>query len=134
MATKTAPEFTMPKFDLPKFDLPNFNVDAYVAMAKANFDTAVKAQSIFADAAQAIAKVQYSYAEETMKAAQLAFKPETAKRKPEEFVADAKAAAEKAFAVAKQEAEMALKAQQEVADLVSARLTDNFESVKSLAA
>ena len=142
MANKAATPFEMPKFDMTQFTMPKFaqapfaqaNVDAYVAMAKANFDTAVKVQTIMADAAQAIGKVQYAYAEEAMKNAQAAFKPETAKKKPEEFVADAKAAAEKAFAVAKQEADLAIKAQKEVAELVTARLHDNFENVKSLAA
>lgn len=135
MATpKTAPKFDMPKFDMPKFDMPKFNVDAVVAMHKANVDTMLEAHGIWMQTAEAIAKLQYGWVEETFKQGETMLKGDVSKKKPEEFMADAKAAADKAMAVAKEQADLGMKAQAQVADLVTKRVNANLEDVKTLAA
>lgn len=135
MATaKTGPKYDMPKFEMPKFDMPKFNVDAVVAMHKANVDTMLEAQGIWMQTAEAIAKLQYGWVEETFKQGETFFKGDVSKKKPEEFIADAKAAADKVMAVAKEQADLGMKAQAQVADLVSKRVNANLEDVKTLAA
>jgi len=128
-ATKTAPKFEMPKFDMSKF-----NFDAVVAMHKANVDTMVEAQGIWMQTAEAIAKLQYGWVEESFKQGEAMLKGDVTKKKPEEFIADAKAAAEKVMAVAKEQTDLGMKAQQQVADLVTKRVNANIEDAKSLAA
>lgn len=118
----------------PKFDLPKFNFDAAVALHKANVDTLIEAQGILFQAAEAIAKLQYGWVEETFKQGEALFKGDVSKKKPEEFLADAKAAADKAIAVAKEQADLGIKAQAKVADLVTKRVNANLEDVKTLAA
>ncbi len=131
MATTTK---TTPKFEMPKFEAPKFNFDAFVAMHKANVDTMVEAQGIYMRTVEAMAKLQYGWVEETFKNGETFFKGDVTKRKPEDFLADAKSAAEKVMAVAKEQADLGMKAQQEVADLVTKRVTANIEDAKSLAA
>ena len=132
--TKTAPKFEMPHFDMPKFDMSKFNFDAAVALHKANMDTMVEAQSIWMQTAEAMAKLQYGWVEETFKQGEAMMKGDVAKKKPEEFMADAKAAADKVMAVAKEQADLGLKAQKKVADLVTKRVNANIEEAKTLAA
>jgi len=139
MATKTAPKYELPKFELPKFDLPKFDmpglhVDAFVAMHKANMETMVEAQSVMMQTAEAMAKLQYGWVEEAFKHGEAMMKGDATKKKPEEFMADAKAAADKVMAVAKEQADLSMKAQKKVADLVTKRMNANIEEVKTLAA
>ena len=117
----------------PKFTMPKFNADEIVAMHKANIDTFVQAQTVMLDAAQAISKLQYGWVADSLKAFETVLDGNVTAKKPEEFMADAKAAAEKAVQVAKQEFDLGVKAQNEVADLVSKRVTANIEEVKALA-
>ncbi len=132
--TKTAPKFEMPKFDMPKFDMSKFNFDALVALHKANVDTMMEAQGIWMQTAEAVAKLQYTWVEETFKQGEAMLKGDVTKKKPEEFMADAKAAADKVMAVAKEQADLGMKAQKQVADLVTRRVNANLEDVKALAA
>jgi phasin family protein len=125
---------TAPKFEMPKWDMPNVNFDALVALHKANVDTMMEAQSIWMQTAEAIAKLQYGWVEETYKQGEAMLKGDVTKRKPEEFMADAKAAADKVMAVAKEQADLGMKAQKQVADLVTKRVNANLEGAKALAA
>jgi phasin family protein len=125
---------TAPKFEMPKFDMPKFNFDALVALHKANVDTMMEAQGIWMQAAEAVAKLQYAWVEETFKQGEAVLKGDVTRRKPEEFMADAKAAADKVMAVAKEQADLGMKAQKQVADLVTKRVNANLEDVKALAA
>ncbi len=131
MATTTK---TTPKFEMPKFEMPKFNFDSVVAMQKANVDTMVEAQGIWMQAFESIAKLQYGWMEETFKQHEAMLKGDVTKKKPEEFMADAKAAADKVMAVAKEQADLGMKAQKQVADLVTKRVNANLEDVKALAA
>jgi phasin family protein len=85
-------------------------------------------------AAQAITKLQYGFFQEGMKAAEGYFKADASAKKPEEFVAEAKAAAEKVISVAKEQQEVGMKAQKDVAELVSKRVAANIEEAKTFAA
>jgi phasin family protein len=134
MATKTAPKFELPKFEMPKFDVPGLNIDAFVAMHKANMETMVEAQSVMMQTAEAMARLQYGWFEEAFKHSEAMMKGDAAKKKPEDFMADAKAAADKVMAVAKEQADLSLKAQKKVAELVTKRMNANMEEVKGLAA
>jgi len=131
MATQTK---TPAKFEMPKFDMPKFNLDALVALHKANVDTMMEAQGIWMQTAEAMAKLQYGWVEETYKQGEAMLKGDVTKRKPEEFMADAKAAADKVMAVAKEQADLSMKAQKQVADLVTKRVNANLEDAKTLAA
>ncbi|MCB1969484.1 MAG: phasin family protein [Geminicoccaceae bacterium] len=117
----------------PRFVAPKFNADALIALQKSNIETLVQAQTILIDAAQAISKVQYGWVAESLKAFEGAFEGNVTARKPEELMADAKAAAEKVVKVAKEEIDLGMKAQNEVVDLVTKRVAANLEEVKALA-
>ena len=123
----------MPAKAAPKFAFPKFDADAIVAMQKANIDTFVQAQAIVFEAAQAISKVQYSWVAENFKLAETSFDASATAKKPEAMMADAKNVAEKAVQVAKQEFDLGIKAQNQVADLVAKRVAANIEEVKALA-
>lgn len=133
-ANKTAPKFEMPTFDMSTFAMPKFNLDAFVALHKANVDTMMEAQGIWMQTAEAIAKLQYGWVEESFKQGEAMLKGDAAKKKPEEFIADAKAAADKVMSVAKEQTDLGMKAQKQVADLVTKRVNANIEDAKTLAA
>ena len=122
----------MTAYKIDAFQAPKFvNVEALQAMQKANLDTLVRAQQVFADAARAISKLQVAWLNE----AGGAFKGyvPTGVRGPAAGDVFAKAQAG-AVETGKAQVEIGLKAQQEVADLVAARVQKNFEESKSLAA
>jgi hypothetical protein len=116
----------------PGLKVPSFNLDAYIALQKANVDTLVQAQSVFVQAAQSIAKLRAALIEESFKKAETAFKFDP-KVKPEAYFAEAKANAEKFMAAAKQELDLGVKAQNDVAQLVVKRAVANVEELKALA-
>ena len=116
------------------YDAPKMNVEAVSAMQKANIDTLVEARKIMLGATQSIAKLQYAWVSEALKQAETLFKGEVAKRKPEAMFAEAKAMTERAITVGKEQTDLGIKAQKEVADLVTARVQKNFEDAKTLAA
>lgn len=113
-------------------ELPKLDVNAVVAMQKANLDTFIQAQKIWTDAAQSIAKLQAGYVNDLVSRAQ-AMLAVRDPRNADSYVADARAAAEKAVTVAKQQIDLGAKAQAEVVDLVAKRVTANFEQAQSLA-
>jgi hypothetical protein len=115
----------------PQF--PKFDVGTLVNMHKANVDTLVQAQKVWADTAQAIAKLQYGLFEDGMKNAQTFFKFD-GKAKPDAVFTDVKAVAEKAMAVAKEEFDLGVKAQNEVAQLLVQRVAANIDELKGFAA
>ena len=68
---KTAVEFETPKLNLvpEKFlelKLPKFDLDALFSVQKANLAAANEVQTVLVDAAQAVARVQYGYIEQTV--------------------------------------------------------------------
>jgi len=92
-----------------------------------------QAQNVLADAVQAIAKVQYGYAEQAAAEAKSAL---TAKElpKPEAVMASLKAAAEKGQSTAKEVVDLAVAAQKQALELLTQRAQANMAELKSIAA
>ncbi len=120
---RTAPKLTFPKFDL----------ESLFALQKANLDSLTQAQHVWVDAAQAILRLQHSWVQDVVKGFEGAGQVDTQK-KPEAYLADAKANAEKAMAIAKQGIDLGLKAQNEVAQILTKRATANMDEIKGFAA
>ena len=128
MAKTTLPELKMPEFKFPKVDL-----DALFGLQKANLAVAYEAQSVLVDALQAIARLQHSYAKELVESLKSAAATK-APAKPETVMAEVKAAAEKAVAVAKEGVDLGVAAQQRVVGLMTDRVKANVDELKALAA
>ena len=119
--------------NLPDLKLPKIDLDAVFGLQKANLATAQEAQNVLLDAAQAIVRAQYGWAEEAAAEVRAALNAKAPKQ-PEAVLAEVKAAAEKAVAVAKESVDLGVMAQRRVADLLSRRAAANVEQIKVLAA
>jgi hypothetical protein len=126
-------EFKMPEFKLPEMKLPKLDLEALFALQKANLAAAQEAQSVLLDAGQAVAKIQAGYVEGLLAETAAALKAKEPK-KPEAVLAEAKAAAEKAVAVAKEGVDLSVAAQRKVAELLAGRAQANLAELKALAA
>lgn len=113
---------------------PKFDVEAWMALHKANLETVVAAQKIVFDFWQTVAKRQVEMMKETLGKADTFMKGFDAKKQPKEYVEEAKAVLEKAMADAKETLDLGMKAQAEVVDLFVKRATANLDEAKSLAA
>jgi hypothetical protein len=130
------PSFMFPNFPemkLPGLKLPMFNMEAMVALQKANVAAAVEAQGILVGAVQAILKMQYGYVQEMVTGTESMLSG-AATKKPEAMLADVQTTAGKAMAVAKEGIEVGVAAQRKVADLVVKRVQANMNELKALAA
>ncbi len=119
---------------MPKFEMPKFEMDGWVALHKANLETAVAAQKILFDLWQTVAKRQVEMVKESFGKFDSLVKGFDAKKQPKEYVEDAKAVLEKAMADAKETLDLGMKAQAEVVDLLVKRAAANLDEVKALAA
>jgi hypothetical protein len=128
MAKTSLPEFKLPELKFPKVDL-----DALFGLQKANLAVAYEAQTVLVDALQAIVRLQHGYAQEVAQTLKAAVQTK-APAKPEAVLADVKAAAEKAVAVAKEGVDLGVAAQQRVVGLVTDRVKANVDELKALAA
>ena len=113
---------------------PGFNLDAAVALQKANVDAVVQAQKILVDATQAAWNLQVKRIEAWKVQVEGAFKAFDPAKKPEAYAKDAQTAVEGAIADAKVVVENGVKAQNEVAQLLTNRFVANLNELKSLAA
>ncbi len=125
MKTPTFPQFPAAKIDF----------DALFALQKANVETVLQAQQVLIDAMQAATKAQYGWMQETFESAQavLTGKFDTDK-KPEAYLADVKAAAEKVMTVAQTQVDLGMKAQAEAMDLLAKRAAANVDEAQKFAA
>jgi phasin family protein len=114
--------------------MPKLDVEALVALQRANLETVVAAQRIFLDLAQTVAKRQAELVREGFAKAGVMFKAFDAQREPQSYVDEVKAVVEKAMADAKETMDLGIKAQSEVVDLFVKRATKNLEEVRALAA
>ncbi|BCX17964.1 MAG: hypothetical protein KatS3mg117_1646 [Geminicoccaceae bacterium] len=114
--------------------LPKFDLEAWIALHKANLETAVAAQKVVFDFWQTVAKRQVEMMKESFAKFDGFVKGFDAKKQPKEYVDEAKAVIEKAMADAKETLDLGMKAQAEVVDLLVKRATANLDEVKSLAA
>lgn len=127
LSTTSAPRPFMPA-------MPKFDVEALVAMQKANVETVVSAQRIFFDLAQTVAKRNAETMKAMFQSAGTMTRTADAGRQPHAYVDGAKSAMEKVMADVKETMDLGIKAQSEVVDLFVKRATRNFEEVKALAA
>jgi hypothetical protein len=125
MATKNA-------FALPTF--PAFNVDAVVAMQKANVEALTQVQKILTDAAEAAWQVQVKRFDAWQSQLEGSFKTFDVTRKPETYAKDAQAAVETVMADAKVAVENGVKVQRDVAKVLADRAAANMSELKTLAA
>ena len=116
----------------PKFNFPKFDVDGLMAMQKANVETVMQAQRVLTDAAQAMFRLQAGWMGETARQVQAMTKLDVAKA-PDAVVAETRAAADRAFAVARQQLDVGTRAQGKAADLVAKRVAANVDQVKARA-
>ncbi len=123
---------TAAKTNSPTF--PKFDLDAWIALNKANLETLVAAQKILFDFWQTVAKRQAEMLKETVGKAESFFKAFDVRKQPKEYVEEAKSVLEKAMADAKETLDLGMKAQAEVVDLLVKRATANLDEVKTLAA
>ena len=112
---------------------PKLGVNAVVGLQRDNIETVLKAQRIVSETAQAVAKLHADWLREVAQQVQ-AFAKVDPTRKPEAVLADARAAAERAFVVARQEIDLGTRAQSEVVDLLAKRAAANLDQVKAFAA
>ena len=118
---------------LPELKLPKLDLNALFGAQTATLAAVHQAQNVLADAVQAIAKVQYGYAEQAAAEAKSAL---TAKEvpKPETVMASLKAAAEKGQSTAKEVVDLAVAAQKQALELLTQRAQANMAELKSIAA
>jgi enamine deaminase RidA (YjgF/YER057c/UK114 family) len=114
--------------------LPKLDVDALFAMQKANMDTVVKAQTVLLDAAQAAVKAQYGFVADFVDQMQAMSGKFDAEKKPEAYVADVKAAADKYVTVTQSQVDLGMKAQAEAMDMLAKRVQANVDELQKLAA
>ncbi len=122
----------MAKTAIPTF--PRIDVDAVVGLQKANIETVLKAHRIVSETAQAVVTLHAGWLQEAAEQVRGAFAKAGATRKPEAVLADARVAAERAFAVARQKIDLGTRAQSEVVDLLAKRAAANLDQVKAFAA
>jgi hypothetical protein len=118
---------------LPK--APKVDPDTLLALYDANVETGLAVQKVLLDLGRTLVGRQTVYVKE----AQAKFEAflttgVDAKREPQSYVDEAKAAVEKVVADAKETVELGLKAQSEVVDLVSNRVNANLAQVTAPAA
>jgi hypothetical protein len=118
----------------PAFNVPGFNVEALVALQKANIETLVQVQSLVSEAAQAAWQLHLKRVDAWKAQAEAAFKSFDVAKKPEAYAKDAQAAVESAIADARSVVEQGVKTQQDVAKLVADRVVANINELKTLAA
>lgn len=123
---------TTPSF--PKFEFPKFDDTAMKALFKDNLEVAVKAQRMMLDATESMVKRQFDLTREMVEQSQAAMVNFDVNKKPEVYVEEVKAAAERAQTIVKEEFDTSVKVQQDVVDLVAKRVTANVDEMKKFAA
>lgn len=118
----------------PKFEFPKYDDAAMKSLFKDNLEVAVKAQRLMLDAAEAMMKRQFELTREMVEKSQAAVVNFDVNKKPEVYVEEVKAAAERAQTIVKEEIDNGVKVQQDVADLVTKRVTANVDEIKKFAA
>jgi hypothetical protein len=127
--TKAAVVSLPTEFKLPELKLPKFDLAALFAAQKANLAAVQEAQSVLLSAAEAVAKAQYGYIEQSVAKAKEAF---AAKELPK--AETLKAAGEQAVAVAKEVVDLTVTAQKRVFEVLTQRTQASVEEFKAVAA
>jgi len=143
MAKNPFMDFDMQKLmgdmKMPGFDkLPSFDWDAAMALQKRNMEAMGQAGQLAAEGAQAILRRQGEILKSAMEEANRSIKSMVAEGSPEDRIArqaeSLKAAFDQAVANYKELAEMANKANAEAFGVVSKRVSESLEEVKTVVA
>jgi hypothetical protein len=121
-----------PSTPFPSF--PSFNLDAAIALQKANVEAVAQVQKILTEASQAAWQQHLKRVEAWKAQVESAFKAFDPAKKPEAYAKDAQAAVEGAIAEAKSVVEQGVKTQSQVAEILTNRFVANINELKSLAA
>jgi hypothetical protein len=123
----------MSKTALPTF--PKLDADPALALYDANVETLLAIQKIVIDLGRTVASRQVAYFKDAQAKAEAALKGGfDARKQPQAYVDEAKAAVEKVVADTKETVELGLKAQNEVAGLVTRRVKANLSQATATAA
>lgn len=114
--------------------MPKLDPEAWATLQRANIETVIAAQKIVFDLVQAVARKQVALVKETMARSELMLKGFDAKKQPQVYADEVKAAVEKTMADVKETVDLGIKAQSEVVELFAKRAGANFEEIKALAA
>lgn len=117
----------------PKVEFGKVDFEQMLALHKANLATMFETNRVVLDAAQTMAAAHFNYVRETLGSAEAMVAKLDPNAKPEAYADDAKVAAEKAMAVAKNGYELGLKTQNDVAALWNKRVNANVEEFKKFA-
>lgn len=123
MATTTS------KSSTPTFEFPTFDQGAFAPLMKEFIAAAAKTQRVLLDASETMMLRQLKLSGELLEKAQAAMVNFDMGKKPEAYFEEAKATAERMQAVAKENVDTGIKAQSEVADIVSHQLSETVEEV-----
>ncbi len=119
----------------PPLSTPMLDIDGLVAMQRANVDTLVQAQSIIMQACQVAAEAQCSFLADCADRIESVTRGELdVGKRPQAYVADMHAAAEKAIAVAQSHVDLGIRANAEAIDLLAKRARANVDELQRLAA
>ncbi|TVQ32457.1 MAG: hypothetical protein EA356_13300 [Geminicoccaceae bacterium] len=119
----------------PTFPVAKIDFDALFALQKANVETMMQAQHVLIEAVQAASKAQYGWLQESLESVQAVMTGKfDTEKKPDAYLADVKAAAEKFVVVAQTQMDLGMKAQAEAMDLLTKRATANVDEVQKVAA
>lgn len=124
----------MAKSSTPFPAFPSFNLDAAIALQKANVEAVAQVQKILTDAAQAAWQQHVKRVEAWKSQVEGTFKAFDPAKKPEAYAKDAQVAVEGAIAEAKGAVEQGVKTQNEVAQILANRFVANINELKALAA
>ncbi len=112
---------------------PKFDLDAAMAVQKANVETMLRAHKIVSETTQAVAKLHTYWLKEAAGQTK-ALASAAVSKKPEAVLTDARGLTERAFAVARLELDLGIRAQSEVVDLLTKRAVANLDRLKALGA
>ncbi len=117
---------------MPNF--PKVDMDALMAIQKANIETFSAAQKIIFDLAQTVAQRQAEMMKESFARSEAMMKSFDGKKEPQAYVDEARVAVEKAMAEVKETMDLSMKAQNEVVDLFVKRAQANFDEARKTSA
>lgn len=117
---------------MPNF--PKVDMDALMAIQKANIETFSAAQKIIFDLAQTVAQRQAEMMKESFARSEAMMKSFDGKKEPQAYVDEARVAVEKAMAEIKETMDLSMKAQNEVVDLFVKRAQANFDEARKTSA
>ena len=113
---------------------PKFDIDALVAIQKANYEAFMQVQKIVTGAVETAWQTHLKRVDSWKSQVEGAYKGFDVTKKPEAYAKDAQVAVEAAIAEAKDAVEKTVQTQREVSQVLTGRLIANFNELKALAA